>query len=323
MFYIGWRSYNIKLLKNVCGIFGLCLHSRYSLVNKLVGRYYRYGVWDDNGVFVQEPQGNPNVPQGHMLARFKGHWWFVLPGWGEKATEWLVRSEPVADPNANLFELKWYVAGSDEPTKLFQVYQGAAWLQNHADAQKDHYELALNLALTGQEEAEQKLQAFYDEQAHKTAEELSARQTANERIAAASARKSAAQEAIAAGGKRRRLMPEPPGSPPPARAGSSSSCNEQGGTQQEEEEEEEAWDADAHLQEEAWDAEQREEDWWKPKGGGFNHKVALITAVRTENWEELYRLCTVFERRQDVSDYVASSVRRCERYGWDHRYYYQ
>ena len=305
--------------KTVCGIFGLCLHSRYSLVNKLVGRYYRIGVWEHSGVFVQEHQGNPNVSHGHMLARFKGHWWICLPGWGQKATEWLVRSEHVTDPNADLFDLKWYVADAEEPTKLFHVYMGAAWLQNHANAQKDHYEVALNLALTGQEEAEKKLEAFYDEQAQKTSADLAARSNASERIAAANARKAAAKEAITAGGKRRRLVPEPPTGPPPADA--QQGGDEQGGDGQGGDEEEEAFDADAHLQ---GGDEQGGDEWsWKPKGGSFNHKVALIAAVRSGNWDELYRLCDVFERRPDVSDYVASSVRRCDRYGWDSRYWYQ
>jgi hypothetical protein len=60
----------------------------------------------------------------------------------------------------------------------------------------------------------------------------------------------------------------------------------------------------------------------KPKGGGFNHKVALITAVRTENWDELVRLCDVFERRDDVHSYVQSSVRAWQKHGWDQRYHY-
>ena len=94
-------------------------------------------------------------------------------------TEWLVKSEPVTDPNADLFELKRYVGDAAEPTGLFQVYMGAAWLQKHADAQKEHYEVALNLALTGQEEAEKKLSLFYDEQAQKTSDELAARHTAS------------------------------------------------------------------------------------------------------------------------------------------------
>ena len=292
----------------------------------MMGKYWRMGTWFGKPCYMQE-QTQANSPQGHMLVYVDMHWWILVPGWGRKATVWIAKANLAPDNTdcMNMHGLQWHIPwDAVQPSGMMMTMRLENWLQDYFTA---HCE-ALQSALDG---ANQEVDRLTQEK-NNTIAAINDRKRQAETRKAAALEQIAVQEATdeeewrrnlrakrahpaedtadqAASGstdgvpepKARPLQPQPPDDPPSQWL----------------------WDLTKDTEKPANQTmEPDTEQQPKPKGGGFNHKVALITAVRTENWDELVRLCDVFERREDVHSYVQSSVRAWQKHGWDQRYHY-
>lgn len=89
---------------------------------------------------MQEEHTAGGNEQGCLLIHEDGKWWICIPGFGQKPTEWLVegRLQPNKDP-MDMEQIEWFAPywKRDAPTKAVCCQQGALWLYDRLQAEKD------------------------------------------------------------------------------------------------------------------------------------------------------------------------------------------
>ena len=88
---------------------------------------------------MQEEHISAGAEQGCLLIFEQDFWWVNIPGFGQESTKWLAKGlvGPNADP-MNLENVRWLVPWDKEiPTSALVCQQGALWLYDKLNAEKD------------------------------------------------------------------------------------------------------------------------------------------------------------------------------------------
>ena len=87
---------------------------------------------------MQEEHVSAGAEQGCLLIFEEDACWINVPGFGQESTQWLAKGlvQPNADP-MNLEEVQWIVPFDKQATKAIVCQQGALWLYDKLNAEKD------------------------------------------------------------------------------------------------------------------------------------------------------------------------------------------
>ncbi len=88
---------------------------------------------------MQEEHISKGNEQGCLLIFETGSWWICIPGWGKQPTQWLAEGMVQAGVGPmDLEQISWKAPWNQKtPTKALACQQGALWLYDRLNAEKD------------------------------------------------------------------------------------------------------------------------------------------------------------------------------------------